>query len=48
MKQVGKITRPFKYDPNQIPTVEVTNRFKGSDLVDRIPKKLWIKVHDTV
>ena len=51
MKQVGKTTRPFKYDPNQIPydyTVEVTNRFKGSDLVDRIPKKLWIKVHNTV
>ena len=51
LKKVGKITRPFKYDLNQIPhdyTVEVTNRFKGSDLVDRVSKERWIKVHNTV
>ena len=43
LKKVGKTTRPFRYDLNQIPydyTVEVTNRFKGLDLVDRVPKKL--------
>ena len=50
LKKVGKITRPFRYDLNQIPydyTVEVTNRFKGLDLIDRVPE-LWMEVHDTV
>ena len=44
MKKVRKTTRPFRYDLNQIPydyTVEVTNRFKGLDLIDRVPEKLW-------
>ena len=47
LNKVGKITRPFKYDINQIPydyTVEVTNRFKELDLVDRVPKELWMEV----
>ena len=47
----GKTTRPFRYDLNQIPyyyTVEVTNRFKRLDLVDKVPDELWTKVHDTV
>ena len=47
MKKVGKITRPFRYDLNQIPydyTVEVTNRFKGLDQVDRVPEELWMEV----
>ena len=51
LKKVGKTTRPFRYDSNQIPyhyTVEVTNRFKGLDLIDRMPEELWIEVHDTV
>ena len=51
MKKVGKTTRPFRYDLNQIPydyTVEVTNRFKGLDLTDRVPEKLWMEVHDIV
>ena len=51
MKKVGKTTRPITYDVNQIPydyTVEVTNRFKGLDLTDRVPEKLWTEVHDTV
>ena len=51
MKKVGKTTRPFRYDLNQIPydyTVEVTNRFKGLDLIDRVPEDLWMEVHDTV
>ena len=51
MKEVGKTTRPFRYDLNQIPydyTVEVRNRFKGLDLIDRMPDKLWIEVCDTV
>ena len=51
LKKVGKTTRPFKYDLNQIPydhTVEVTKRFKGLDLVDRVPEELWTEVHDTV
>ena len=51
MKKVGKITRPFRYDLNQIPndyTVEVTNRFKGLDPVDRVPEELWMEVRDTV
>ena len=49
MKKVGKTTRPFTYDINQIPydyTVEVTNRFKGLDLIDRVPEELWIEVRD--
>ena len=44
-------TRPFRYDRNQTPydsTVEVTNRFKGLDLIDRMPEKLWTEVHDLV
>ena len=51
MKKVGKTTRPFKYDLNQIPydyTVEVRNRFKGLDLIDGVPDELWMEVHDTV
>ena len=51
LKQVGKTTRSFRYDLNQIPydyTVEVTNRFKGLDLIDRVPEELWTEVHDTV
>ena len=51
MKQVGKTTRPFRYDLNQIPydyTVEVGNRFKGLDLIDRVPEELWTAVHDIV
>ena len=51
MKKVGKTTRPFRYDLNQIPynyTVEVRNRFKGLDLIDRVPDGLWIEVHDIV
>ena len=51
MKKVGKTTGPFRYDLNQIPydyTVEVTNRFKGLDLIDRVPEKLWTEVHNSV
>ena len=51
MKKVGKTTRPFRYDLNQIPgdyTVKVTNSFKGLDLIDRLPEELWIEVHDIV
>ena len=51
LKKVGKTTRPFKYDLNQIPynyTVEVRNRFKGLDLIDRVPDELWTEVHDIV
>ena len=51
MKKVGKITRPFRYNLNQIPhnyTVEVRNRFKGLDLIDRLPEELWTEVHDIV
>ena len=51
MKKVGKTTRTFKYDQNQIPydyTLEVTNRFKGLDLIDRVPEELWTEVHDIV
>ena len=51
LKKVGKTTRPFRYDLNQIPynyTVEVTNRFKGLDLVDRVAEELWTEVHDFV
>ena len=49
MKKVEKTTRPFRYDLNQIPydyTVEVRNRFKGLDLIDRVPDELWIQVRD--
>ena len=51
MKKVGKTTTPFKYDLNQILnnyTVEVRNRFKGLDLIDRVPDELWMEVHDIV
>ena len=51
MKNVGKTTRPFRYDLNQIPydyTVEVTNRFKGLDLIGRVPDELWNEVRDIV
>ena len=51
MKKVGKTTRPFRYDLNQIPydyTVEVTKRLKGLDLIDRVPEELWREVHDIV
>ena len=47
LKKVGKTTRPFRYDLNQIAydyTVEVTNRFKGFDLIDRVPEELWTEV----
>ena len=47
----GKTTRPFRYDLDQIPydyTVEVTNRFKGLDLIDGVPEELWMEVHDIV
>ena len=49
MKKVGETTRPFRYDLNQIPnnyTVEVRNRFKGLDLIDRVPDELWNEVRD--
>ena len=51
LKKVGKITRPFKYDLNQIPydyTVEVTNRVKGLDLIDRVREELWMEFPDIV
>ena len=51
MKKVGKTTRPFRYDLNQIPynyTVEVTNRSKGLDLIDRVPEELWTEVCNIV
>ena len=51
LKKVGKTTRPFRYDLNQILyyyTVEVRNRFKGIDLIDRVPNELWIEVRDIV
>ena len=50
-KKVGKTTRPFRYDLNQIPsdyTVEVRNRIKGLDLIDRVPDELWREVRDIV
>ena len=50
-KKAGKTTRPFWYDLNQIPydyTVEVTHRFKGLDLVDRVPEELWKEIHNIV
>ena len=49
LKKVGEITRPFRYRLNQIPydyTVKVINRFKGLDLIDRVPDELWTEVHD--
>ena len=49
LKKVGKATRPFRYDLNQTPynfTVEVRNRFKVLDLIDRVPEELWMEVHD--
>ena len=51
MKKVGKTARTFRYDLNQIPydyTVEVRNRFKGLDLINRVPDELWTEVHDIV
>ena len=51
MNKVGKTSRPFRYDLNQIPydyTVQVTNRFKGLDLIDRVPDELWTEVCDIV
>jgi len=51
LKKVWKTTKPFKYELNQIPyayTVEVRNRFKGLDLIVRVPEELWMEVHDIV
>ena len=51
LKKVGKTTRPFRYDLNQIPydyTVEVTNRYKGLDLIDRVPEELWMEICNIV
>ena len=51
LKKIGETTRPFRYDLNQIPydyTVEVRNRFKGLDLIDRVPDELWMEVCDIV
>ena len=51
MKKVGKTTRPFRYDLNQFPydyTVEVRNRFKGLDVIGRVPDEEWLEVHDIV
>ena len=51
MNKVGKTTSPFRYDLNQIPydyTVEVRNRFKGLDLINRVPEELWTEVCDIV
>ena len=51
LKKVGNTTRPFRYDLNQIPydyTVELTNRFMGLDLVDRMPEELWMEVWNIV
>ena len=51
LKKLGKTTRPFRYDLNQIPydyTVEVRTRFKGLDLKDTVPEELWTKIHDLV
>ena len=49
LKKAGKTIRPFRYDLNQIPsdyTVEVRNKFKGADMIDRVPDELWIEVHE--
>ena len=51
LKKVGETTRPFRYDLNQIPydyTVEVRNRFKQLDLIDRVPDEIWMEVRDIV
>ena len=51
MKKVGKTTRPFRYDLNQLPydnTVEVRNRFNGLDMIDRVPDELWMEDRDIV
>ena len=51
LKKIGKTTRPFRHDLNQIPydyTLEVRNRFNGLDLIDRVPDELWMEVHDIV
>ena len=51
LKRVGKTSRPFRYDLNQIPndyTVELRNKFKGLDLIERVPDELWMEVHDIV
>ena len=51
MKKVGKTTRPFRYDLSQMPynyTVKVTNRFKGLDLIDKVPEELWMEIPDMV
>ena len=51
MKKIGKTTRPFRYDLNQIPydyTVEVRNRFRGLDLIDKVPEELWTEVNNIV
>ena len=51
MKKVGKTIKPFRHDLNQIPydyTVDVRNRFKGLDLIDRVPDELWMEVHNIV
>ena len=51
LKKVGEVTRPFRYNLNQIPydyKVEVTNRFKGLDLIDRVPEEIWTEVHNIV
>ena len=51
LKKVGKTTRPFRYNLHQIPydyTVGVTNRFKGLDLIDRVPEELWTEVRDII
>ena len=51
LKKIGKTTRPFRNDQNQIPydyTMEVTNRFKGLDLIDRVPEELWTEIRDIV
>ena len=51
LRKVGKTTRSFRYDLNQIPfdhTVKVRNRFKGLDLTDRVPDEIWTEVHDIV
>ena len=51
MKKIGKTTRPFRYDLNQIPydyTVEAANRFNGLDLLDGVPEELWTEIHEIV
>ena len=51
LKNIGKTTKPFRYDLNKIPydyTVEVMNRFKGLDLVDTVPEELWTEIHNIV